>query len=255
MRDHIAIAYFVLLAGLAIIRPLPAGRRGLTLGASAVMCAAIYGVSTMTGPVRDWFPLVIILVAYYLSGVLFVQPSRSIEEWLMAWDRRLVSDPTRAFVGWPAALLTVLDIFYLGTFLTVPAGLVALSLAGQMRLADHYWTIVMGSLLLCYAGTAIVHTRPPRTLERTHERASRPMQHVAFRAVENFTIGTNTIPSGHVAAPLAVGLALMDALPVIGAAFLLVAIFITIACITGRYHFIVDCVLGAIVALVVWMVT
>ena len=41
----------------------------------------------------------------------------------------------------------------------------------------------------------------------------------------------------------------------IGAAFLLLAIVITVACISGRYHFIVDCALGAAVAVMVWIVT
>ena len=255
MRGLFPIGYFILLALLAAVRPLPARRRVLVIGTAVMMCAAIYGVSKTTGPVRSWFPLVIILAAYYLSGALVAQPSRSIEAWLMTWDRKLLRDPARAFVTWPAWLLTALDVVYLGTFLTVPAGLLALSLAGQMALADHYWTIVMGSLLVCYAGTAIVHTRPPRFLERTRERAERRMQHVALQAMENFSIGINTIPSGHVAAPLAVGLALIHALPMIGAAFLLLAIVITVACISGRYHFIVDCALGAAVALMAWIVT
>lgn len=254
MSHQFAIAYFVLLAGLAVFRPLPGRRRILTVGTSALMVAAIYAMSTKTGVLRDAFPLVIILAGYYGSGLLFGQPSRSVEEWLMSWDRRLLGDPTRAFAAWPAWLLTALDIIYLGTFLTVPGGLLALWLAGDMRLADHYWTIVMGALLVCYAGTAIIHTRPPRTLERTHERAHRPMQQMAFRALENFTIGTNTIPSGHVAAPLAVGLALMQPLPLTGAAFLILAVFITLACIAGRYHFIVDCALGAIVAVTAWVI-
>jgi len=255
MSDLFAIGYFCLLALLALVRDLPARRRALIVSVAAVMSGATYGVSTTSGPVRDWFPNVIILVAYYLSGTLFVRPSHSIEAALMAWDRTILRDPAATFVTWPAWLLTALDVIYLGTFLTVPAGLLALFLAGQMGLADHYWTIVMGSLLVCYAGTAVVHTRPPRVLERTRERANRRMQHVAFQAVENFSIGINTIPSGHVAAPLAVGLALMQPLPMIGAAFLLLAIVITVACISGRYHFIVDCALGAVVALMVWMVT
>ena len=255
MSDLFAIGYFCLLALLALVQPLPARRRALIVGTAVVMSGVIYGVSTTSGPVRDWFPNVIILVAYYLSGRLFLRPSHSLEASLMAWDRRLLGDPAAAFVTWPAWLLTALDVIYLGTFLTVPAGLLALSLAGQMGRADHYWTIVMGSLLVCYAGTAVVHTRPPRILERTRERAERPMQHVAFQAVEDFSIGINTIPSGHVAAPLAVGLALMPSLPIIGAAFLLLAIAITVACISGRYHFIVDCALGAAVAVMVWIVT
>ena len=254
MSDQIAIGYFILLAVLAIFRPLPSRRRILVLTAAALMSAAIYAVSLTTGAIRDLFPIVIILVAYYVSGVLFVRPSRSVEDWLMESDRRLLGDPPRTFERWPAWLLNTLDVLYLGTFLTVPAGLLALWLAGEMRLADRYWTIVMTSLLICYAGTAIVHTRPPRTLERTRERAVRRTQHAAFDAVDNFSIGANTIPSGPGAAPLAITLALLEPLPVVAAAFFAYAIIITAACITGRYHFIVDCVLGAMVAVIVWMV-
>jgi hypothetical protein len=253
MSDLFAIGYFCLLALLALVQPLPARRRALIVGTAAIMAAALYGISTTSGPLRDWSPNATILVAYYLSGRLFVRPSHSIEASLMAWDRRLLGDPAAAFMTWPTWLLTALDVIYLGTFLTVPAGLLALSLAGRMDLVDHYWTIVMGSLLVCYAGTAVIHTRPPRILERTRERAARPMQYLALQAVDDFTIGINTIPSGHVAAPLAVGLALMQPLPMLGAVFLLLAIVITVACISGRYHFIVDCALGAVVAWMAWM--
>lgn len=254
MGNDFAVAYFGVLAALAMIQPLPLTRRALAVGGAAVMAAAVYAIANTTGGLRDWFPLVIIPVAYYLSGVFFVRPSRSVEDWLMSWDHRLLGDPGRAFVTWPAWTLTTLDVLYLGTLLTVPAGLWALWLAGEMQQADRYWTIVMGSLLICYGGTAIIHTRPPRTLEGTHERAERRMQRIASGVVRNFSIGANTIPSGHVAAPLAVGLALLNPLPTIGALFLLLAIFITLACITGRYHYIIDCALGAIVAVAIWIV-
>lgn len=255
MSDWFAIGYFILLVLLALLRPvLPARRRVLIVVASAMMAGAVYAVDGMTSAIRHWFPLLILLVAYYLSGLLFVKPAPSIEAALAAADRRVLGDPPHAFGSWPAWLLTTLDIIYLGTFLTVPAGLLALWLNGEMRLADHYWTVVMGSLLVCYAGTAVVHTRPPRVLEGAHRQANPRMRQVALKAVENFSIGINTIPSGHVAAPLAVGLALMDAMPMLGAVFLLLAIIITSACITGRYHFIVDCVLGAAAALAMWIV-
>jgi hypothetical protein len=248
MSDQIAIGYFILTALLAIVRPLPASRRALTVAASAVMIAAIQAVTFSTGALRDLFPMITLLAAYYLSGMLCVRPSRSMEAWLTAWDRRLLGDPERAFTNWPPWLLNALDLLYLGTFLTVPAGLLALWLTGQMRLAGHYWTIVMTALLICYAGTALVHTRPPRTLERTRERAGRRLQHAALDAVDRLSIGANTIPSGHVAAPLAIALALMESLPIIAAAFLAFAIVVTAACLAGRYHFIFDCALGALVA-------
>ena len=253
MSDTLAIAYFAFLAGLALIRPLPSRRRVVVLVLAAMMSAAILGLSRTTSAWRDWFPLLTILAAYYLSGVFVVQPSRSVEAWLMGWDRRLLGDPTRAFERWPGWALAALEVLYLNTFLTVPAGFAVLWVAGEAHLADRYWTIVMGALLICYAGTAVIHTRPPRRLEQEGERAGRPMRRVALRAVDTFTIGTNTIPSGHVAAPLAIALALMSPLPWAGAIFLLLTVGITLACIAGRYHFVIDCALGVIAAIAVWL--
>jgi hypothetical protein len=254
MSGQLAIAYFASLAVLAIVRPLNAATRGRVIAISAVTSAAIYGLSDLTGAVHDWSPAIILLAAYYMSGLFVVTPSRSIEDWLTSWDRRLLGDPPHAFESWPRWLLASLDIVYLNTFLTVPAGFALLYLSDYRRLADHFWVIVMGSLLLCYAGTAMIHTRPPRVLERTRERVPRRMRHLAFQAVDRFSIGANTIPSGHVAAPLAIGLALMNPLPLAAAVFLVLACVITVACIVGRYHFIVDCVLGAVIALGVWLI-
>jgi membrane-associated phospholipid phosphatase len=44
-------------------------------------------------------------------------------------------------------------------------------------------------------------------------------------------------------------------LPLAGIAFLFMALSISIATVLGRYHYVVDTVLGVLVAIVVWQLT
>ncbi|MEO8074742.1 MAG: phosphatase PAP2 family protein [Acidobacteriota bacterium] len=62
----------------------------------------------------------------------------------------------------------------------------------------------------------------------------------------------NTIPSGHVAAALAVALMMLSADATIGLLFLATAAAIAAATVVGRYHYTVDTVAGAAVALASW---
>ena len=69
------------------------------------------------------------------------------------------------------------------------------------------------------------------------------------------SIGANTFPSGHAAASVAVALVLLQFAPVSGAVFMFLAISINIASVAQRYHYTLDCLLGALVALLVFAVT
>jgi membrane-associated phospholipid phosphatase len=63
----------------------------------------------------------------------------------------------------------------------------------------------------------------------------------------------NTIPSAHVAAALGAGLAMASWRPFAGATVIVFAILIAVAAALGRYHYAVDCLLGAVVALLIWL--
>ena len=43
-------------------------------------------------------------------------------------------------------------------------------------------------------------------------------------------------------------------MPVVGAVLLLLALCICLACIVGRYHYFMDVVAGAVLALAIWIV-
>jgi hypothetical protein len=72
--------------------------------------------------------------------------------------------------------------------------------------------------------------------------------------VEHGTIRVNTFPSGYVAVSFAVAAAVFGALPAAGALLFGLSCSIAVACIVGRYHYVMDVVTGALLAAVVVIV-
>jgi len=251
--EALAFWYFAGCVVVPWLRPLPAIRRTQIAIAGAAMCAAILAVSHHAPTVvRDWAPGASILVGYYVSGWFFVRPAVDVERWLLSWDRRLLGDPPTRFARWPRALLAYLDLVYMGCFLLVPAGFAMLTAIGRADRADRYWTIVSAAEFGAFAPLVLVQTRPPWILERKVESASRTLHRAVSLMLEHFTIRANTFPSGHVAGSLAVAFAVAEVSPSIGIALLPLAISIAIATVVGRYHYVIDGIAGAVLAVAVW---
>ena len=247
------MAYFVYLAAIGWLRPAPFDRRLQATAGGLTMCGAIALVGgTGSLVARQWAPLVYVLTGYYLCGRLFIQPSTRVESWLLRWDRRVLGDPASRFSQWPPLVLAYLEIVYMGCFLLVPAGFAALAWTGHGALADRYWTMVLAAEFGAFAPLPIIQTRPPWALEPRAELRDRAVHRFASSFVRRATIGANTFPSGHVAGSLAVALAVIGTLPWAGVALLGFAFSIAVACIVGRYHYIIDVVAGTALALVVW---
>lgn len=251
--EWLSSGYFAALTVLAWLRPLSLSRRLQISFVGATMTGVIVWMAR-TGSVtlRDWAPAVVILVGYYLSGRFFVTPSLPVERWLMSWDRRLLGDPTTRFSAWPPLLLAYLDLAYMSCVVMIPAGFAALAFAGKSALADRYWTMTIAADFGAFLPLAFIPTRPPWLVERPASLPDQPTHRLASIVVEHFTIRANTFPSGHVAVSLAMAFAILPVLPWIGLGFLVIALSISVACVVGRYHYIVDAVFGAALALIVW---
>lgn len=251
--EGLAAGYFGAMTAAAWLRPLPALRRIQVTMISVVASAAIVGVARGGAPLaRDWLPAVLILAGYVVSGRFYLGSSPAIEAWLMGWDHRLLGDPATRFAHWPRLLLAFLEVVYLGCFLVVPAGYAALWWAGRTDLADHYWTMVVAAEFGAFAPLAVFQTRPPWAIERRAAQRDRAIHQMAAEMVSTFTIRANTFPSGHAAGSLAVACALAGALPWVSLALLAIAVSICVACVVGRYHYTVDVIAGAALALAIW---
>lgn len=251
--EGLAAGYFGVMVAAAWVRPLPAARRAQVTIVSVVTVAAIWMLSHDVGPaIRDWAPTIAILVGYWVSGRFFVGSSPSFERWLMSWDHRLLGDPTTRFAHWPRPVLAYLEIIYLGCFLLIPAGLAALLWTGRGAMADHYWTMVVAAEFGAFAPLSLIQTRPPWAIERPSSQRERAIHQIASSLVNTFTIRANTFPSGHVAGSLAVAMAVVAAMPWTGAILFALAVSISVACVVGRYHYVVDVIAGGALALAIW---
>jgi len=138
-------------------------------------------------------------------------------------------------------------------FLLLPGGFAALSLAGHSSQANRYWTLVLAADLGAFAPLSVFQTRPPWVLERPATLAGGAVRRLASRMVQTATIRVNTFPSGHVAVSLAIALAVVGVMPWTGAVLLFLSATVSLACIVGRYHYVVDVVAGVALALAVWL--
>jgi hypothetical protein len=252
--EWLSLGFFVWIAAAGFRRGLSPSRRWQVIAGGAVMSAAVlWGAGMGQADVRDWLPALYILIGYFLSGRLFVAPSLGVERWLADWDRRVLGDPpARYFARWPTPLLVFLDLIYIFCFLLVPGGFAVLWWTGHQALADRYWTMVAATEFLAFAPLALMQTRPPWALEARVEHRHDPIYRLAAVFVRRATIGANTFPSGHVAASLAVGIAVAAAEPAAGAALTGLGLGIAVACASGRYHYVVDIAAGLVLALAMW---
>ena len=251
--ELVSLAYFLGLVLIGLIRPLPPDRRLQIAAIGVASAAGVFAIGHHApAAVRDWAPAIAILIGYYLSGRFFVRPSPWFERWLIASERRLLGDPATRFAAWPRPLIVYLELAYFSCFLLVPAGFAVLAAAGRSSLADRYWTMVVAAEFAAFAPLSLVQSRPPWLIERPVVLSNPAIHGAGVRWVEAFTIRANTFPSGHVAGSLAVAFALADAMPAAAAIFLLVSLSISVACVVGRYHYVVDVIAGAVVALVIW---
>jgi membrane-associated phospholipid phosphatase len=252
--EWVAFVYFAVLAGAAWVRSLPAARRASIAGVGVTMCVAIVGLSRYgTGVQRDWAPVAIILVGYYLSGRFFSRPSITFENWLASWDRKLLGEASRRFESWPAVVVSAVELTYMGTFLLIPLGCAVLVYGGRSADLNRYWTMVTAAEFGAFGPLAFVQTRPPWALESARGRHDSWLRGVGLFWVRHTSHCANTFPSGHAAGSLAVALAVLPVMPIAGIMLLMIALMISVGCVTGRYHYVVDVIAGVALALAIFL--
>ena len=140
------------------------------------------------------------------------------------------------------------ELAYLCCYPLVPAAFLVIYMNGSTGDVNRFWTAVLAAGFACYVSLPWVVSRPPRCLEEAASPVS-AMRSINVRLLDRFSHGWNTFPSGHVAIAIAAALSTMSVAPRAGSAFLLVAIGILVGAVSGRYHYAVDAVAGAVVGI------
>ena len=245
-------AYTAILA--AILPRLPAGVRARALGGSAAG-VVVTGTSVLVaspGLVHGWLlPPLLLLLAYWTSGLLFTAPMPRAEQALRQIDHVLRVRTISS--GTPRWLAELLEFSYAAVYALIP---IALAFHLQFTAApdpDRFWTVILVTDYVCFAMLPWIQTRPPRALEPGDPWRS-SLRALNLRVLGAASIRVNTFPSGHAAEALAAALLVSNAPAPVVAWMMFNALAVSAGAVFGRYHYATDAVAGWLVAVVVWLV-
>ncbi len=245
--EVVNLAFFGTMTLLAWVQRLDPARRWRVIGLGVLGAVLTLGGAWTGLPVvREWLPVLLMLLAYWQSGPFFARPNERFQAFLLDLDHRL-----RAEAQPPAWVAQVLELAYVFCYPLLPMGMALLYAAGQRQAADFYWTAVLAPTYVCYALLPFLPTSPPRALEPPRPAAG--VRRLNQWLVRNGSIQANTFPSAHVAATMSAALVLVVVLPAgwwVGWVFLAVALVIAAGAVLGRYHYLADAIFGALLAVI-----
>jgi membrane-associated phospholipid phosphatase len=247
----VAGSYGLFLAVTAVFLP-HVSRRAVAISASSAYACVGFGAGTLDNFwVQLLVPGALLLAGYWLSGLLFGTPQPWLERWLVATDRHTFASLglDRGLRAAPTWVLELLEAAYVADYLVVAAGAIICAAVG-VEAVSRYWAVVLAAELACYAALPFLRSRPPRSIEAPGVVARRApvLRSLNVAILDRASVQANTIPSGHVAGAVAAALAVMTVSAPAGWILLTIALLITVSAVVGRYHYAVDCVLGALVA-------
>jgi hypothetical protein len=205
---------------------------------------------------RDWLPAALMPMVYWQTGRFSSGVNESFQTRLQRLDDKLLSGwmpslAAKPIYRWIAASL---ELAYLSCYVLVPMGLGVLYLADMRHHTSEYWSVVLVATYPCYAFTAFVQTLPPRLLPTDSVRPiGGNIRTLNLWIVRRVSIHFNTFPSAHVTSTLGGSLVLLRLVPSVGLAFVLVSIGIALGAVLGRYHYTADVLLGATLAVAVFI--
>ena len=243
--EWLALIYFVLMP-LAAARH--ARRRGwlYALGAIALVIVARF---TVPWPARAWMPHAYLVLGYWIPAAFTPGLNPRFESWLAEADRRLGMWSLRIRL-WDVGR-GMWELAYLLCYPTIPAAFAVVFIAGDRDDITRFWMAVLLAGYSCYGSLPWTAARPPRLISAPESVfLARMNAHVLGRVSHNM----NTFPSGHVAVTLAAALVVCSVSRPWGVGFLAVATAVAVAAFRGRYHFLVDVLVGAGVGVIAFLI-
>lgn len=264
--DWILFAFFAYAPWLTFFVPTPAGLRMRLALLNATVILAYAGLVYLNYPkpllalevMLDWLPLGLILLGYREMG-WFALPHHGhvMESRWVVWDRLVLHDGGRATIESLGPVLpSILEIAYALVYALPPIALAAVYLYGRREMADRFLSVVLLSILACYAQFPFWPSEPPRVVFFGQDLPSYDtvFRHFNLWMLGHYGIHTSVFPSAHVAGALSSAFGVRLAIPGrkwLKRVFLVTALLIVVATVYGRYHYLADAICGAAVATLV----
>ncbi|MGH9346515.1 MAG: phosphatase PAP2 family protein [Vicinamibacterales bacterium] len=248
--EWLAVAYFVAIATAARRAATP--RRALLYAGGAV-ALIIVARFTLPWSARAWMPVAYLLLGYWIPAAFAPPPSPRFERWLALADARVrarVPHLTSRWCGLSDAGREVLELSYLLCYPLVPAAFAVVVVHGSEGDVERFWLGVLAAGYMCYGTLPWTTARPPWRM--TGQEAARlGLARVNVQVLGRLSHQFVTFPSGHVAVATAAALGAARVSPAAGAGLGVLVALIAVAAVAGRYHYLVDVLLGLFVGAVV----
>jgi membrane-associated phospholipid phosphatase len=263
--EWINVFTFAIFAVMAWVCPLAANRRvralvicnaGVLLVLLSISLESSLSQSSVS-VIRDWLPSVLILLAYWTAGAFVSMPSERLQRILLDFDARLLK-PAWLKRSRPNHLLPAyLEVAYLLCYPLIPAGVGVLYWSGLRQEVDDYWSVVLPSTYACYLVQPLSKALPPRLVCADDKTECTPdiFRRLNLLIHRHASIRFITLPSAHVASTMAASLVLLWFVPPAGVVFVALSVSIAVGAVIGRYHYAADVLLGAGVAVFVFLIT
>src|SRR5688572_998692 len=245
--ETLAVIYFAAMGGAAAVVAIPWRRRCAALVLALTAAGTTAAMAMRLDPdVRAWLPHLYLIAGYWIPALLTETPTAptAFERWLTGTEARL----RPVLPGVPLPLRHLTELAYLSCYPLVPAAFALVWIAGSADDVNRFWTAVLAAGYSCYASLPWLVSRPPRLTGHTER--PRGLGALNVSVLGRVSHQLNTFPSGHVAVSLAAAGATMAVSPGAGLGFGLVAAAVAVGAAAGRYHYVLDVLLGVVAAAV-----
>jgi membrane-associated phospholipid phosphatase len=213
--------------------------------AAGVLLLAFAVVLTAAASLRAWLPHLYLVAGYWIPALLVpTTRGRRFEEWLLKSDVGL----RRLLPGVPAPFATIVELAYLSCYPLVPVAFAVVWVNGSSVDAERFWLAVLLAGYSCYATLPLLVSRPPRSLLVDVRLSRGVVAGMNASVLGRVSHELNTFPSGHVAVAAAAAASAATVSPPAGVVLAVVVAAICVGAAAGRYHYVVDVVLGLAVA-------
>jgi membrane-associated phospholipid phosphatase len=256
--EKVALAYFIYLPCLGLIRQLSIGPLLLLASIPPVLWAIWQAQSRSTWRLvemaRDWWPLGLILTGYWAMGCFATPPREALQFELVRIDRALLYNAhLQALIEAAGGLVpAILETVYLLLYAIPPLCIGILHACGARSLVPRFLLLVFAGTFATYALLPYVQVFSPRL---AFPGADLPhytgiSRRFTIWLLDRLDISTSVLPSGHVAVALSSALGMFAALPrrpIFGWCALALAALVYLSTIYYRYHYAVDGLISVVV--------
>jgi len=249
--EKVALAYFIYLPCLGLIRQLSIGPLLLLASIPPALWAIWHAQARSTWrPVemaRDWWPLGLILAGYWAMGCFATPPREALQIELVRIDRALLYNAhLQALIEAAGRFVpAILETVYLLLYAIPPVCIGVLYACGARLQVPRFLLLVFAGTFATYALLPYVSVISPRL---AFPGADLPhytgiSRRLTIWLLDRLDISTSVLPSGHVAVALSSALGMFAALPrrpIYGWCALGLAALVYLATIYYRYHYSVD---------------